>query len=117
MQSPNILLIQTDQHNPHIAGLAGDPVADTSALNRIAAGGTSFENAYCQSPLCVPSRTSMLAGKYAARCSAWNNGSVIFPEHETLTAHLARNGYTTAAVGKMHFRDGRIIEGDAQLYQ
>lgn len=56
----------------------------------------------------------MLAGKYAARCFAWNNGSVLFPEHETLPAHLARNGYTTAAVGKMHFRgivdDFRLLD-------
>jgi len=101
---PNILWILTDQHSPHIAGFAGNRIVDTSALDNLADCSTLFEAAYCQSPLCVPSRISMLTGKWIYRCSAYDNSSVIFPEHITLPAWLARHGYTTAAVGKMHFR-------------
>jgi len=48
----------------------------------------------------------MLTGKWAHRCSAYDNSSMMFPEHITLPAWLAHHGYTTAAVGKMHFRGG-----------
>ena len=107
----NILWILTDQHSPHIAGFAGNQIADTAALDYLAEHSTSFNAAYCQSPLCVPSRTSMLTGKYVFRCSAWDNSSVIFPEHITLPSWLARHGYATAAVGKVHFRGNEQMQG------
>lgn len=110
-QKPNILWVLTDQHSPHVAGFAGDPVVDTTALDGLAERSTRFGAAYCQSPLCVPSRTSLLTGKYAYRCSAWDNSATISPEHMTLPAWLSRHGYTTAAVGKMHFRGSEQMHG------
>jgi choline-sulfatase len=110
-RKPNILLILTDQHSPHIAGFAGDGIVNTAALDRLASRSTRFDAAYCQAPLCVPSRTSLLTGKYAYRCSAWDNGSVLFPEHVTLPAWLGHHGYVTAAVGKMHFRGAEQMHG------
>ncbi|MDE0552714.1 MAG: sulfatase-like hydrolase/transferase, partial [Candidatus Poribacteria bacterium] len=53
----------------------------------------------------------MLTGKYAHRCSAWNNGSVLFPEHLTMPAHFAQHGYSTALVGKMHFGGKEQLNG------
>ncbi len=99
---PNILFIMTDQHNPHIAGFAGDKHARTQALDSLAAKSTKFNAAYCQSPLCVPSRLSMLSGKYAHECSAWDNSSRLSEGHHTFARHLSENGYTTCLVGKMH---------------
>lgn len=110
-RKPNLLLIMTDQHNPHIAGYAGDRVIETRALDRLAEQSTSFEAAYCQCPLCVPSRTSMLTGKWVYNCSAWSNSSVLFPEHITLPGWLAEHGYVTAAIGKMHFRGPEQMHG------
>jgi len=100
---PNILLIMTDQHSPHIAGFAGNGIVETQALDKLAKQSVRFDAAYCQSPLCVPSRMEMLTGKWATSCSAYENSSVIFPEHQTIPSWLAQEGYTTALVGKMHF--------------
>ncbi len=111
MNRPNILLIQTDQHNAHLAGFAGHGTVRTPALDRLAARGTVFDAAYCQSPLCVPSRTSMLAGTYVPKCGAWDNGSVLFPEHTTLPGWMGDHGYVSAAVGKMHFRGREQMHG------
>src|SRR5690606_28105599 len=108
---PNILLILSDQHSPHIAGFAGNTAVDTRALDALAQNGTYFSAAYCQSPLCVPSRLSLWTGKSAVHCNAWDNQSVIFPEHVTLPGWLAQHGYTTAAVGKMHFRGEEQMHG------
>ena len=58
--------------------------------------------AYCQSPLCVASRISVLAGKHAPRCSAWDNGSRLYEEHTSIARHLSNHGYTTALIGKAH---------------
>ena len=102
-QKPNILFLMSDEHSPHAIGCEGNPIVQTPNLDRLAAEGTYFENAYCQVPLCTPSRMCMLTGKHAHRCSAWTNGSILFPEHLTMPAHFANHGYATALIGKMHF--------------
>ena len=110
-RKPNILLIITDEHNPHVAGYAGNAIVDTTALDGLAAAGTQFETAYCQSPLCSPSRLSLLTGKWVSHCSAWSNGAMLNPEHETIPGWLGKNGYTTAKVGKMHVNGGDRTHG------
>ena len=68
--SPNLLYIHSDQHNPYVTGCYGDPLVETPNLDRLAAEGVVLENVYCPSPICVPSRMSMLSGRYPSRkCS------------------------------------------------
>ena len=62
MGNRNVLLIMSDQHSPKIAGFAGHPQAITPNLDRLAASGRVFENAYCTSPICVPARASVATG-------------------------------------------------------
>ena len=102
-QKPNILFLMSDEHSPHAMGCEGNDIVQTPNLDRLAESGTYFDAAYCQFPLCTPSRMCMLTGKYANRCSAWNNGSILYPEHLTMPAHFVQHGYSTALVGKMHF--------------
>jgi hypothetical protein len=59
---PNILFIAIDDQNDWVGHLGGHPMAKTPHLDRLAARGTTFLNAHCQSPLCNPSRTSLLIG-------------------------------------------------------
>jgi choline-sulfatase len=109
-ERPNILLVLTDQHNPHITGYGGDPWIETPALDRLAAQATNFTAACCQSPLCVPARYALLTGKLAHRCRGWDNTAILSRDQITLPDWLAQHGYATAAVGKMHFR------GTEQMY-
>lgn len=108
---PNILWLLSDQHNPKIAGYAGDPYARTQALDSLAARSVRFGAAYCNSPLCVPSRLSMLTSRYAHRCNGWSNASMLLPEYLTLAQHFSAHGYTTALVGKMHLKGPRWMGG------
>ena len=110
-QKPNILFLMSDEHSPHAIGCEGNSIVQTPNLDSLAASGTYFESAYCQVPLCTPSRMCMLTGKHAHRCSAWNNGSILFPEHLTMPAHFAQHGYSTALVGKMHFGGKEQLNG------
>ncbi|MDH7602841.1 MAG: sulfatase-like hydrolase/transferase [Armatimonadota bacterium] len=104
---PNILFIISDQHNPRVVGYAGNEKAHTPNIDRLAERGVRFDACYCQSPLCVPSRLSLLTGKYAFRCFAWNNASVLYPDALTLPQHLGNHGYETVLVGKMHLKGPR----------
>ena len=64
MAGPNILWLLTDQHRADVIGAAGHPVVHTPNLDALASQGTSFDGAYCMGPLCMPSRTSLLTGRY-----------------------------------------------------
>ena len=70
---PNILVIMSDEHNASVLGCYGNNVIRTPNLDGLASRGVVFESCYCNSPLCVPSRLSFTAGKYASRVGAWNN--------------------------------------------
>jgi choline-sulfatase len=61
---PNVLLISIDDLNDWVGCLGGHPQAKTPNLDRLASMGTLFENAHCQSPVCNPSRASMMTGRY-----------------------------------------------------
>ncbi|MBE7539499.1 MAG: sulfatase-like hydrolase/transferase [Opitutaceae bacterium] len=100
---PNILLLLSDQHNATMAGFAGDRVVRTRNLDALATRSVRCATTLCASPVCTPSRMSMLTGKEPHRCAAWNNHWMIFPEHATWPGHFAAHGYTTVLVGKMHF--------------
>ena len=66
-RQPNIILILVDQLTPFMTSPYGHNVAHTPNLDRLARSGSVLENAYCNSPLCVPSRTSMFSGRFPAQ--------------------------------------------------
>jgi choline-sulfatase len=108
---PNILLIMTDEHAPDVTGYAGDPLARTQNLDRLAARSVQFDTAVCAVPVCTPSRMCMLTGKEGHRVAGWNNHWIIFPEHRTWPEHFAEHGYRTCLVGKMHFGGRDQMQG------
>ncbi len=83
---PNIVFILADQMTPFMTCPYGQKIAITPNLDRLAAGGTLFESAYCNSPLCVPSRTSMFSGRLPAAVAAYDNASE-FPAHVPTFLH------------------------------
>ncbi|MGI9406670.1 MAG: choline-sulfatase, partial [Hyphomicrobiaceae bacterium] len=101
--TPNILLIQTDQLTASVLRAYGDPVCHAPHLDKLAADGLVFETAYCNFPLCGPSRFSMATGQLASRVGAWDNGAEWPAEIPTYAHHLRRAGYLTCLSGKMHF--------------
>lgn len=109
---PNVLLIMDDEHNYRCQGHVndGEPV-QTPAIDRLANTGASFDRAYCASPLCSPSRMTMLTGKRVPNCGAWDNWDVIKPEDPTIAHQLRDAGYETSLVGKMHFGGNRQFNG------
>jgi choline-sulfatase len=103
MPRKHIVFVFSDQHNPMIAGYAGNPFARTPNLDRLAAGGTTFENCYCASPLCVPSRASMLSALLPSRTGIFNNFQSLRSDNVTFVHSLSVAGYETVLCGRMHF--------------
>lgn len=105
MKRPNIVLIMSDQHNPHVMGCAGDPYVQTPNLDRMAGGGVRFSQNYCAGPLCVPSRLTFLTSRYPSDIEVWVNNAAL-PSHTPTFAHqLTLAGYETTLCGRMHFVD------------
>lgn len=98
----NILIIQTDEHNPGMFG-AVDHVAITPNIDKIAKNGVIFRNAYCQNPISVPSRMSMLTGKYSKSINVFDNSDTLKMNFSTFADKFNEFGYTSAIIGKMDF--------------
>lgn len=102
-QQPNILLILSDQHNPHILGCIGDEVIRTPNLDQLADRGTLFTNNYCPSPLCVPSRMAFLTSQNCSDIQVWSNSCILSSDVPTFVHSLGMAGYETILCGRMHF--------------
>ncbi|RMF04312.1 MAG: choline-sulfatase, partial [Chloroflexi bacterium] len=100
---PNILFIMTDQLTARALPFYGHPTVKTPHLFAMAESGVVFENAYCNSPLCAPSRASMMTGQLPSRIGAFDNAAPFAADVPTLAHHLRAQGYHTCLSGKMHF--------------
>jgi arylsulfatase A-like enzyme len=104
---PNVLMIAIDDLNDWVGCLEGHPQVKTPNIDRLAARGTLFANAHCQSPLCNPSRASLLtglrpttSGVYALQ--PWFRNAERFRDWVTLPQYLSRHGYRTLTTGKIY---------------
>lgn len=113
---PNVLLLSIDDLNDWTGCLGGHPQARTPNIDRLAARGTLFANAHCQSPVCNPSRASLMTGRHPHSSGVYFLGPDLkeapaLKDLDTLPERFARHGYTTLAAGKLfHTRDNRFFQ-------
>ncbi len=101
----NVLFIISDQHKRAVTGCYGDPIVRTPNIDRLAAEGVRFDRAYCQSPLCGPSRSSIMTGTHCHTCrGVTHTQPAPMLEMPTLGSVFRAAGYVTGALGKMHIR-------------
>jgi choline-sulfatase len=102
-RKPNFLFIQADQLAARALPSYGNTIAKTPAIDALAREGVVFENAFCNYPLCAPSRFSMMSGLLASNAGAYDNGAEFPASLPTFIHYLRTLGYQTALSGKMHF--------------
>ena len=109
---PNLLVIMSDEHAPQFSGFGGHPLVQTPNLDRLAASGVHFTNAYCASPLCTPSRMSFMTGRHVHRNpGGWDNTSHLSRDVATWAHAVRAVGYDCVLAGKQHFPDPQYLHG------
>lgn len=106
-EKPNVLFLSIDDQNDWIGYMGGHPNAKTPHIDALAARGTAFTNAHCQSPLCNPSRTSLMIGKRPGSTGIyglkpWFREVDELKDFVTLPQHFMANGYRTYYTGKIY---------------
>ena len=107
----NLLFILSDNHNRRFAGAYGHPQASTPHIDRLAAEGVTFDNAYAASPLCCPSRAALATGRYPHQTGLWDNAIVYQGEPVSWMRRLRDQGHKVVSVGKLHFRSSEDDNG------
>ncbi|MCM0018853.1 MAG: sulfatase-like hydrolase/transferase [Tagaea sp.] len=99
----HLVVVMADEFERGHMGCAGGPVR-TPNLDRLAASGTRFAGAYCNSPICVPSRASFATGRHVHEIGYWDNAHPYDGKVESWAHRLAQAGRQAVSIGKLHFR-------------
>jgi arylsulfatase A-like enzyme len=111
-RKPNLLYIMADQMAAPLLKMNNpDSVIKTPNLDDLAKTGVVFSNAYCNSPLCAPSRFSMCTGQLPSKIGGYDNASEFHSEIPTYAHYLRSEGYETVLAGKMHFIGADQLHG------
>ena len=100
---PNFLILMADQMAAPVLPSYGGKVVRAANLSDLAETGVVFDAAYCNSPICAPSRFSMLSGQLPTKIGAYDNAAEFPASIPTLMHYLVAAGYRTILSGKMHF--------------
>src|SRR3954452_6002897 len=103
MGRPDILVVMADQMAAPALPFYGHRVVRAPHMSRLADEGVVFDAAYCNSPICAPSRFSMLSGRLPHAIGAFDNASEFAAEIPTMAHYLRAAGYLAILAGKMHF--------------
>ncbi len=97
----SMLVIKTDEHNPLCSSIHGHPMVQTPNMERLARMGTHFENTYCPSPLCMPSRSATMSGYHVHQIQTYNNCNVFSGDYPSYGQILKDQGVHSVHIGKV----------------
>ena len=119
---PNILWLCTDQQRFDTIRALGNPHIRSPRLDRLMHESVTFTRAYCQSPVCTPSRAAFLTGRYPRTTRCRQNGQAMPPDEVLVSRRFADAGYRCGLVGKLHLAacqgqvEPRIDDGYHEFY-
>lgn len=110
--SLNLLFLCSDEHQRAIAGCYGSGLVKTPHMDKLAAWGKRFTNAYCNAPLCVPARAAMATGRYAHAVHSWCNTTGYSGREADSWGHrLGQQGHAVTTIGKLHYHSDQSPTG------
>ncbi len=101
----NLLILMSDEHSRKVLGCYGNSLIQTPNLDRLAARGTLFTDAYTPCPICVPARASLATGYYGHATGHWDNATPYLGEPLSWGHALQANGNLVGSIGKLHYRN------------
>lgn len=104
MAPANLIVIMSDEHDPRFMGVSGHPRVKTPNLDKLAARGLRFSNAYTPCPICVPARAAFATGQYVHRIRHWDNAMPYAGGTRGWGHALQENGHRVESIGKLHYR-------------
>ena len=111
----NVLFLMSDEHSREIAGCYGNPIVRTPNIDALAARGVVFENAYCNSPICVPSRASLATGDYVHRIGYWDSAAAYDGRVPSWHHRVRAAGHDMVSIGKLHYRGAGDDNGMSEV--
>jgi choline-sulfatase len=105
MKPTNLIFIMSDEHNKRVLGCYGHPMIKTPNLDRLAARGTRFTDAYTNCPICVPARASFATGQYVHKVRCWDNAIAYDGSAPSWGHRLMEQGHRVTSIGKLHYLD------------
>lgn len=111
MKPSNILFIFSDEHDPRYMGCSGHPFIQTPNLDRLAARGTRFTNAWTPCPVCVPTRASLATGRHVHEIGYWDNAIAYEGRVPSWGHRLQQAGVNVESIGKLHYQDAQSPTG------
>lgn len=103
INKPNIVILMADQLTAGALRTYGNNVSLTPNIDKLADEGVVFESAYCNSPLCAPSRAALMTGQFLSNNGVYDNAAEFRADSPTFCHYLREQGYQTWLSGKMHF--------------
>ena len=104
MTPANLIVIMSDEHDPRWMGCSGNRLMHTPNLDRLAARGLRFTDAYTACPICVPARAAFAVGQYIHQIGYWDNADPYDGRIPSWHHRLRDRGHRVVSVGKLHFR-------------
>jgi len=100
----NVLFIMADEHQQKASGCYGHSFVKTPNIDKLAASGTRFTNAYTNSPICVPARASFATGREVHETGYWDNALAYDGRIEGWGHAMQKAGMHCLSIGKLHYR-------------
>ncbi|MFP5208572.1 MAG: sulfatase-like hydrolase/transferase [Acidobacteriota bacterium] len=116
-RKPNIVIYHSDQFRWDFVGANGlNSSTHTPNLDALAEAGTNFTHAVTNQPVCAPSRSVLMTGRYATETGVWHNGLGMNEDLPTIATELRKTGYTANYIGKWHLAPGSPAQGGGRGY-
>ena len=104
MKPTNLLVLMSDEHSRRVLGCYGHSMIRTPYLDGLAQRGVRFSDAYCNAPICVPSRASFATGRYVNEIGFWDNAIPYDGSVPSWGHRLIADGHRSVSIGKLHYR-------------
>jgi len=117
MKPANTLVILSDEHDPRYMGCSGNARVQTPNMDKLAARGTRFSNAWTPCPICVPARASLATGRYVHDIGYWDNAIAYDGRIPGWGHRLQAEGLRVESIGKLHYRNDTDPTGFDRQYE